>query len=187
MTAVTGERARDLVLDLGANDGHFSRLALDAGARYVVAVDADPLVVDTLYRTLRDEGNERILPLTMNLADPSPGTGWRGVERQPFLGRGRPDLVLALAVIHHLAIIGQRAAGRVRGHGGRPRRRVGGRVPRPPTTRWSRAAAQQARRRARRLHGRGVRAGGRARFDVRRREVLPSQTRMLYHLAPRPG
>jgi hypothetical protein len=40
----------------------------------------------------------------MNLADPSPGLGWRGVERRPLLERGTPDLVLALALIHHVAI-----------------------------------------------------------------------------------
>jgi hypothetical protein len=100
---VAGQRHRGLVWDLGANDGHFSRLVAKE-ADYVVAVDADPLVVDTLYRALRDEGNEKILPLTMDLSNPSPGLGWRGRERRSFVDRSQPDLVLALAVIHHLAI-----------------------------------------------------------------------------------
>ncbi|MEV0717571.1 methyltransferase, partial [Asanoa sp. NPDC050611] len=81
----------DLVLDLGANDGVFSRQAA-AKARYVVAVEADPAVVDTLYRQLRAEGEKRILPIVMDLADPSPGGGWAGIERAGFATRaGRAD------------------------------------------------------------------------------------------------
>jgi SAM-dependent methyltransferase len=92
-----------LVWDLGCNNGRYSRIAAE-GARYVVAVDADQGPVELLYRTLRDEGEERILPLTMNLADPSPGLGWRGLERKAMPDRGTPDLVLALALVHHVAI-----------------------------------------------------------------------------------
>jgi hypothetical protein len=93
-----------LVLDLGANDGRFSRVALQAGARSVVAVDSDDVVVDRLYRDLRAEGEQRILPLVLDLSDPSPGLGWRSRERPPFVERVRPDLVLCLAVVHHLAL-----------------------------------------------------------------------------------
>ncbi|MDM4718846.1 class I SAM-dependent methyltransferase [Micromonospora sp. WMMA1363] len=97
-----GPRAR-LALDLGANDGRYARVAA-AHADYVVAVEQDPAVVDGLYRALRAEGERRILPLVMDLADPSPGGGWRGVERAAFVDRARADAVLALAVVHHLAI-----------------------------------------------------------------------------------
>lgn len=93
-----------VVLDLGANDGHFSRTSLDAGASSVVAVDSDHLVVDRLYRDLRSSGEQRILPLVLDLADPSPGLGWRSRERSPFVDRVRPDLALCLAVVHHLAL-----------------------------------------------------------------------------------
>ena len=92
-----------LVWDIGCNNGRYSRIAAE-GARYVVAVDADQGPVELLYRELRDAGIERILPLAMNLADPSPGLGWRGLERKAMPGRGRPDLVLALALVHHIAI-----------------------------------------------------------------------------------
>jgi hypothetical protein len=60
--------------------------------------------MELLYRDLRSEGDEKILTLTMNLADPSPGLGWRGLERRSMPDRGKPDLVLALALIHHVAI-----------------------------------------------------------------------------------
>jgi SAM-dependent methyltransferase len=96
-------RSWPLVWDLGCNNGRHARIAAE-GARQVVAVDADPGPVELLYRELRDAGDEGILPLTTNVADPSPGLGWRGLERKPLLDRGRPDLVLALALVHHLAI-----------------------------------------------------------------------------------
>jgi hypothetical protein len=102
--AVESVPARDLVLDLGANDGRFSRTALVAGAGYVVAVDGDDVVVDRLYRDLRREGEQRILPLVVDLSDPSPGLGWRSHERASFVDRIRPDLTLCLAVVHHLAL-----------------------------------------------------------------------------------
>ena len=93
--------AARLAWDLGANDGRFSR-ALDA--EYVVAVDGDERVVGELYRALRAEGSKTILPLVVDLADSSPARGWRGVERRRLEERGRPDLVLCLALVHHLAI-----------------------------------------------------------------------------------
>nr|MDT0657439.1 class I SAM-dependent methyltransferase [Micromonospora sp. DSM 115978] len=101
--ALAGAGAPRLALDLGANDGTYSRIAA-RHAGYVVALESDPAVVDRLYRDLRADGERRILPLVMDLADPSPGGGWRGVERASLAGRGRADAVLALAVIHHLAI-----------------------------------------------------------------------------------
>jgi hypothetical protein len=92
-----------LTWDIGANNGRYSRIAAE-GSRNVLAVDADQGPVELLYRTLRDEGDEQILTLTMNLADPSPSLGWRGLERKDLAARGEPDLVLALALIHHVAI-----------------------------------------------------------------------------------
>ena len=75
-----------------------------ADGAYVVAIDGDEVAVDRLYRELRSEGSERILPLALDLVDASPGLGWRGSERQRLEQRRRPDLVLALALVHHLAI-----------------------------------------------------------------------------------
>jgi hypothetical protein len=96
---------RRLVWDLGCNDGRYAELA-SAGAELTLAVDSDPAVVDLLYRSLRDDGNERILPLVVDLLNPSPAIGWRNAERGTLAERGRPELVLCLALVHHLSITG---------------------------------------------------------------------------------
>ena len=93
-----------LLFDLGCNDGSFSRLGA-RDAEQVVSVDFDALAVDNFFRDLRrSPGSGNILPLVLDLTDPSPARGWRGRERTAFFDRGRPDLVLALAVVHHLSI-----------------------------------------------------------------------------------
>jgi hypothetical protein len=101
--AVVTDASPTTVLDLGANDGVYSRIAAEQAA-HVVAVDGDEAVVDRLYRQLHAEGNEQILPLTINLVDPPGGLGWRNEERAAFSERVRPDLTMALALVHHLAI-----------------------------------------------------------------------------------
>ena len=102
--AVESEGPR-LVWDLGCNEGVHARIAAET-AEYVVAMDADSVVVDRLYRALGTEGNERILPLVANVVDPPPALGWRAQERRPLLDRGKPDLTLCLALIHHVSIGG---------------------------------------------------------------------------------
>lgn len=95
-----------LAWDLGCNNGEFSRILAARGA-YVVAVDVDHVTVDRLYRELREERSRTILPLVLDLADPSSDRGWAGRERASFLRRGRrPDLILALALVHHLCLSG---------------------------------------------------------------------------------
>lgn len=96
-------RPRRLVTDIGCNDGKFSRIAA-SHSDHVVAMDADPLVVDRLYNSLKAEGNEKILPLYVDMSDSGGGIGWRGKERPGVFDRGTPDIVLYLAVIHHVAI-----------------------------------------------------------------------------------
>jgi len=98
-----GGRQRRLAWDLGCNDGAYARIAAEQASE-VIAVDSDHATVEALYRSLREEGERRILPLVANLADPSPGLGWRGRERRRLEERGTPDLVLALALVHHVSI-----------------------------------------------------------------------------------
>lgn len=103
VTQVISERDWKLVWDIGCNTGEFSRLAAESGA-YVVAMDSDQDAVDALYETCKLENQQRILPLVVDLVDPSPSQGWRGQERQSLESRGQPDLVLALALLHHVVI-----------------------------------------------------------------------------------
>jgi len=91
------------VWDLGANTGLFSRLASDRGIQ-TIAFDIDPLAVENNYRNSRENSESDILPLLLDLTNPSPGIGWRNEERMSLLERGPADTVLALALIHHLAI-----------------------------------------------------------------------------------
>lgn len=94
----------DSVLDIGANTGHFSRLAAAAGAR-VVAINYNPVVVGRLWSEAQEQGLN-ILPLVVNLARPTPPSGWRSAECPSFLSRARGafEAVLFLAVLHHLLI-----------------------------------------------------------------------------------
>ncbi len=92
-----------LVWDLGANTGVFSRLAGESGA-YVVSSDIDPTAVEQNYRQMKSDKTENLLPLLIDLTNPSPSIGWANEERDSFGGRGPADMVLALALIHHLAI-----------------------------------------------------------------------------------
>lgn len=96
---------RRMVWDLGCNDGHFSRIA-SRSADTVIAMDQDHGCVERLYCALASEGCHNIVPLCIDLLNPSPAVGWRGRERKRLERRGQPDLVLFLGLIHHLVIAG---------------------------------------------------------------------------------
>jgi ribosomal protein L11 methylase PrmA len=91
------------VWDLGANTGRFSRIAADAGKR-VLALDLDPAAAERHFRAVRETGRTDILPLVADIANPSPALGWGGRERRSLLERLDADAILALALVHHLAI-----------------------------------------------------------------------------------
>jgi hypothetical protein len=91
------------VWDLGANTGEFSRIACSLGAR-TVSLDIDPACVERSYRSARAAGETRLLPLIMDLRNPSPALGWAHRERASLMERRSADVVMALALVHHLAI-----------------------------------------------------------------------------------
>ena len=92
------------VWDLGCNTGTFSRIVSEH-ADYVVAMDGDWMAIGHLYQSQKEcPDRHAILPLVVNLSDPSPGQGWQGVERKSLPDRGKPDLTLCLALIHHIVI-----------------------------------------------------------------------------------
>jgi hypothetical protein len=91
------------VWDLGANTGEYTRAARET-ASLVVSFDVDPAAVERNYRRVRDQKESGILPLLLDLTNPSPAQGWAGRERHSLEERGPADAVMALALIHHLAI-----------------------------------------------------------------------------------
>jgi hypothetical protein len=86
------------VVDLGANDGHFSRIAAQSGA-IAIAIDSYEPVLDELYRGSAGSG---VAVALTDVANPSPSQGWAGQERASLMERARPDLLIAYGVIHHL-------------------------------------------------------------------------------------
>jgi ribosomal protein L11 methylase PrmA len=97
------EKKPNLVWDLGGNTGIFSREAAASGA-FTASFDIDPAAVEQNYRVVKKSKEEKLLPLVLDLTNPSPAIGWDNAERDSFGARGPADMVLALAVIHHLAI-----------------------------------------------------------------------------------
>ena len=93
----------NMVWDLGANTGVFSRLASRQGFS-TISFDIDPVAVEKNYLGCMENDEKNILPLIMDLTNPSPYLGWGNDERMSFMKRGPTDLVMALALIHHLAI-----------------------------------------------------------------------------------
>ncbi len=108
------ERCRPVrVLDIGANTGTYSLLAAEAGAE-VVALDSDTRAIETLWRTAAEQGRN-ITALVANIARPTPAVGWRNREQLSLLDRltGKFDMVLMLAVIHHLILREQLPLGHI--------------------------------------------------------------------------
>ena len=91
------------VWDIGANTGAFSRLASERDIP-TVAWDIDPAAVEKNYLQCRKAGETHLLPLIVDLTNPSPDLGWALRERRSFARRGPAGLVFALALVHHLAI-----------------------------------------------------------------------------------
>ena len=95
------------VLDVGANTGEYSRLAAESGAK-VVALERDEAAADRLFRLCRDQ-KLGIQTICADLARPTPAVGWENAESAGLLDRltERFDLVMMLAVIHHLVLMEQ--------------------------------------------------------------------------------
>lgn len=91
------------MIDLGANEGHFSLLAARMGWD-VVATDFDDECIDRLYIQVKKKGIQNILPLCNDISNPSPALGFAHQERASFEERMHADLVMALALVHHLVI-----------------------------------------------------------------------------------
>lgn len=93
----------ETALDLGANDGYFSKILAEGGAD-VIATDYDSRTISNLYQFIRKKNITNIHPVVLDLSSPSPSLGFNNRERASFSERARTQLVVALALIHHLVI-----------------------------------------------------------------------------------
>jgi len=91
------------VWDIGANNGIFSRIASNKGFQ-TYSFDSDPYVVEENYLNCRKNNDTNILPLLIDITNPSPGIGWVNLERISLCERTKPDIIMSLALIHHLVI-----------------------------------------------------------------------------------
>lgn len=91
------------VWDLGGNTGVFSRLSSNKNI-FTISSDIDPAAVEINYQQVRTDKESHLLPILIDLTNPSPSLGWANQERDSLLSRGPADLLLALALVHHLAI-----------------------------------------------------------------------------------
>ena len=89
--------------DLGANDGHFTRLVTKCGFKGI-SFDIDVNAVEKNYRQCKKFKEAYPFPLMLDLTNPSPGIGWNNNERPALFHRSKPDVIMGLALIHHLVI-----------------------------------------------------------------------------------
>ena len=89
--------------DLGANNGEFSRVAMKRGVE-IVSLDIDPMAVEENYSKAKKNKEKSLLPLIQDFTNPSPAIGFSNDERMSFNERFKCDVVMALALIHHLSI-----------------------------------------------------------------------------------
>ncbi len=101
-----------MVWDLGANNGSFSRISSNKGIP-TISFDVNPACVESNYRDIVQNQELDLLPLLIDLTNPSPGIGWQNEERKSLIERGPADTALALALIHHLAISNNVPLGRI--------------------------------------------------------------------------
>lgn len=103
VTIFCSQISYNTVLDLGANDGYFSQL-LAKQHKSVVAVDSDSRCIDRLYLQTKSSGQSSVTALISDLSNPSAAIGFQNKERSSFTQRAKADLLLALALVHHLCI-----------------------------------------------------------------------------------
>ena len=92
-----------IVLDIGCNEGYFSKI-ISERSREVIAIDSDSLCINSLYQVLKNNTENRVLPLCVDISNPTPATGFRNTERASFGERITATTVVALAIIHHLVL-----------------------------------------------------------------------------------
>ena len=94
----------EVIWDVGANDGHYSRIVSDYYKRLVdiYSLDIDPICVEKNFE-LNIGTHQNINPLLFDIANPSTAIGWLNSERKNIFSRlPTPNLIIALALLHHV-------------------------------------------------------------------------------------
>lgn len=168
--------------DLGANTGDLARTHLPQQG-YALTVDSDLACCETSYARSRT-ARQSAIPLWMDLRTPSPSSGWAGEERASLMERGPADLVLALALVHHLTISGQVPLPRVVAWLGTVSRHLVIEFP-GPNDPMVRHLAEQQRRSLADYHRAAFEAALEPEFAIRDRQELSGIDRTLYLLQRR--
>lgn len=92
-----------MLWDLGANNGLFTRIASERGINSI-SFDIDPIACEKNYLQIKESGEKNIIPVLFDLTNPSPSIGWANIERDDLSKRTKPDVIMSLALIHHIAI-----------------------------------------------------------------------------------
>lgn len=171
--------------DLGANTGRFSAIAASLGYR-VLSFDIDPAAAERHYRALKAAGRTDTTPIVMDLADPSPGLGWALRERDSLLDRANADVIMALALVHHLGIGRNVPLAMVMDlFAGLAPQAIVEWVPRgDPMVDILLASREDV---FSDYTTEGFEAAVASRFEVRSRTLIPGSPRVLYHLERRTG
>lgn len=103
VSELLGQIKGNKIVDLGANEGKFSILAAEKNFD-VIAIDNDEQSINKLYKKIRDAGIVNIIPLCIDITNPTPAAGFANQERSSFTERTSPNAIMALALVHHLAI-----------------------------------------------------------------------------------
>lgn len=92
-----------VTIDVGANTGKFSFIA----ARYsqqVVAVENDLFCVEKIRKESKLNKIKNIDTIVADITEPSPDLGWDNAEKKALIKRLNGDMVMALALLHHLCL-----------------------------------------------------------------------------------
>ena len=96
------------LIDVGGNDGKFVR-DLEHQPHVCLIGDIDNNAVDSNFKKVKQNKENHILPFILNVLNPSAGIGFDNKERTSLTKRlkdFKPDLTLALALIHHMSLSG---------------------------------------------------------------------------------
>jgi hypothetical protein len=96
------------LIDIGGNDGTFSRELKDL-AKLIIVADVDTNAVVQNYKQVLKNREKTILPIVVDVLNPSANYGFNNEERFSFIDRVKDsnlDGCLALAVIHHITLSG---------------------------------------------------------------------------------